>query len=812
MKRKVLSLALALLLVVGLLQMPATASAASSRSGTSRALLIGCGEYIVSSANLSPSPENDVKAMEAIFKRDARYSAVHTYLNVRTTANQPASGDTLMTAAFTMDELIAKAFAGATSADTSVFYYSGHGAMYNGDACLHMSDLQLYSAAKLRAALDKVPGKKVIILDSCFSGGAISKSAKGSADLSSAFIKAFSRSAKGSLNAGDYVVLTAASQNESSWGDSEGESDYPMGEFTRALASALGSDDAGSLRTAADENVDGTVTLHEAYQYIRYNSILSKAQVYPEESAFPLYQYTATANSTPFLVGLKISSSNGAAPYLASFRTLNSFSGTVTIRRLRITRQSASTINFAMNTIATLHEGTIGTGQQSFVWNGAEAADGEAGDDYFLCIREAVTGWQRLIPFTANSKVAPVISVTAPNRFDIVGEEELCVEVGYNTRCSIDVILTDQSGKTVYTLASEDPAVPEKRTEGDEINLNKYYWNGQDKNGDYLPAGEYTLKVRAYNEAGTLPWQTQPLTITGGIAINSMQANVSIFDPDMEQFQVNFTAPGGHVTYDITTENGTIVYTSPSYPVGTGVNTVSWNGKDAAGASVAEGKYEFVLTLRKDAMRVAKSAKFELQNAGAKSLTGTPPTEWSLSRGGLLFTWNATASGTTEVSFTNTSGFVVYSEKLKTVVGDNLFKWSGLMENKAYIPDGDYELKLALTKKSGEVATLTQTIKVFMFPNLVSASLTKTTQPATTAIQIRANVDGQTKIVARIKKGNKILLTRKAFAAKAGDNTINWTLKDENGNFLAPGEYIVSLTLELGGQQGPEYTLPITLS
>jgi len=77
---------------------------------------------------------------------------------------------------------IATAFSGADSDDVSYFYFTGHGINESGVSYLCPTDVSYYSLLssyistnELESALNAIPGTKVVILDSCHSGGFIGK-------------------------------------------------------------------------------------------------------------------------------------------------------------------------------------------------------------------------------------------------------------------------------------------------------------------------------------------------------------------------------------------------------------------------------------------------------------------------------------------------------------------------------------------------------------------------------------------------------------------------------------------------------------
>ena len=73
---------------------------------------------------------------------------------------------------------IGSVFADAAGRDVSLFYYAGHGRGYTGTdshgALVGIDDTYLTSS-ELAAALSRVPGRVIVILDSCYSGSAIDR-------------------------------------------------------------------------------------------------------------------------------------------------------------------------------------------------------------------------------------------------------------------------------------------------------------------------------------------------------------------------------------------------------------------------------------------------------------------------------------------------------------------------------------------------------------------------------------------------------------------------------------------------------------
>ena len=182
-----------------------------------------------------------------------------------------------------MLDAIRSAFSEAKDEDISLFYYCGHGNATDGS--LLGIDLTSYvTATDLRITLDSVPGRKIIIVDACYSGSLIGRSAMKSNDVASAsdpaalFLNAFTTKRLrqfSTLAAQQYFVMVSSKSDEESWEASYG------GIFTDAFV---------KRKDYGDENDDGVVTLQEAYNYTEETvmnvaisgGVMQSVQVYPE--------------------------------------------------------------------------------------------------------------------------------------------------------------------------------------------------------------------------------------------------------------------------------------------------------------------------------------------------------------------------------------------------------------------------------------------------------------------------------------------------------------------------------------------------
>lgn len=299
--------------------------------GRYRALLIG--NTYAGESNELLGCDNDVDGMRTMLSRmTATPYSVTVKKNIR--AEEILSS-------------ISSTFGDANYNDVSLFYYAGHGANSveadgtptNYHAAL-VGTFQTYvSISRLKTELDKIPGKKILIIDACHSGQFISRDGTTTTVSASAFnsqvINLFANEAQltQSLNrsttvvlgedgqelleaeapvllerdsnvnfaSGGYYVITACRSTEKSVStgydsNGDGKIDRYFGLFTYGLCYGNGWNLAkntaiGSL--AADLNQDNQITLYEAYVYAKVmaqsHNPGQTAQIWPENSALVLW-------------------------------------------------------------------------------------------------------------------------------------------------------------------------------------------------------------------------------------------------------------------------------------------------------------------------------------------------------------------------------------------------------------------------------------------------------------------------------------------------------------------------------------------
>lgn len=226
-------------------------------------------------------------------------------------------------------------FADADENDVSLFFIATHGDVeLTGDyaGMLAMAPSGNLLLKKLASALQAVPGKVIVILESCGAGAAVyaDNSSNGGSDRKALFesvkkraeafdaaaIRAFAnadtdvRVRYGASDSGDarantgefrvenkFYVLTASQYQELSWGNEMMDADRSYNYFTLWLYDGIGV--SGSM--PADANNNGQTTLNELYRYISDvgddypfrpasgGVYYQHVQVYPADSDYVLF-------------------------------------------------------------------------------------------------------------------------------------------------------------------------------------------------------------------------------------------------------------------------------------------------------------------------------------------------------------------------------------------------------------------------------------------------------------------------------------------------------------------------------------------
>ena len=275
-----------------------------------RALLIGIDKYKDPVIMNLKAPPFDVARIEQVFEKArfgeerASFSIINTLIGAQATRTNILEG-------------ITSTFSQAGNGDVSYFYYSGHGLIKDGKSTIIPYDAKInddsngITVDELAAALGSIPGTKVVIMDTCYSGGFIGKDFNPLGIAGSENLKEFNanildtfasydlfglESGRGNLATPGFQVIVSATGKQQCFETINPHpiDGNPYGYFSRFLCEGCGYN-RFNFPYPADLNRNRKVTINEIYQYIcteiSHTHVIQDAQVYPLNSSFTFIEY-----------------------------------------------------------------------------------------------------------------------------------------------------------------------------------------------------------------------------------------------------------------------------------------------------------------------------------------------------------------------------------------------------------------------------------------------------------------------------------------------------------------------------------------
>ena len=241
--------------------------------GVTRCLLVGCDRF-VSMPWTEPASANNVETMGALLT---------DFLPADATVSRLVNGPGTVNG---FEELVTDTFRDTQETDTALIYLSTHGLLRDEDGetqvALLLSDgenEERLEAKRLRAILDELPGKKVLILDACHSG---------------AMIGCGMENGINHFKEGNCRVLVSSGALEDSWfWNTETDAYTGTGYFTAAMDCALRASDPEQI----DRDGNGMISLSELTARLREIHGASTVYCWPGESKERLFDLPADRKS-----------------------------------------------------------------------------------------------------------------------------------------------------------------------------------------------------------------------------------------------------------------------------------------------------------------------------------------------------------------------------------------------------------------------------------------------------------------------------------------------------------------------------------
>lgn len=394
--------------------------------------------------------------------------------------------------------------------DLGILLYSGHGVYNKGGFSESYLAFQnkvggwgYYSAASLANTLNAMPGRFLIYLACCYSGGFIAKDpsmpcAQEAPDLL--------------FNRDKFFVISAASALQTDF--SEGgalNTDGSVREFASALGvnvqsmfedgDWLGEEQPMGAFTA-DTNGDRQLSFYEITQWIKENTVSNSVQCYPEVSHEPLFSYGEN-DSRPGAVIKDVAVTNQivAAGETVALEMTCLDGNVPDVYLYCMDRITGQTIAFNY-----LLPRSLGNKRYRFT---ANAKSTWAGNAVCFEIYHPKQGVMNRAFSVSPDKKAPASQLKSfdpqPEKITPLNGREYRITLTFDAPCWFDVQICNQQGQVVRTLAEKSMSVLKGEMDS-YYRTNSYYWDGADDSGKPVDGGVYQIKARAYN-----PWGEQSI-------------------------------------------------------------------------------------------------------------------------------------------------------------------------------------------------------------------------------------------------------------------------------------------------------------
>lgn len=476
-----------------------------------RALLIGVDDF-VSRGSTYPASTNNVFAMQEVLQQ----------------SNVPFASimipDTSVSQVETLTDLIRTTFADADADDVSYLYLSTHGEYdpQNGlGAALLLSDGQTESRLTpeaLQAAFAGIAGVKVLWLDACYSGAFIGKGMRTQPEAL-CFL------------GDDYKVLTSSGAMEASWywntaesTEMEAAEGFRQGAyyFTQALCQSL----SPRYGYPADANRDGNVTLKELYDQLLENHAVSTPQVYPQNDDFIVFSYdpsTVVSDAASRAPIGDVVFSPAAADATVEELGLEF----IVLRPVRVAyqivrrRDGQWRFDEAQLLYDTVEQYTAYGDELGAVSPGRKVrnltlglAEGEV-SGYVLVQLVSIEDGRLTVHAGRVIALPPAqgeldLGVEVADCYQTDNPRELAIFVRHACPCRLSVSILNQAGEVVCRLSHRQSTrplgiVPEGST---------FYWDGRDKSGASVAAGQYRVRVTGSLDETDTTVESEPIRIS----------------------------------------------------------------------------------------------------------------------------------------------------------------------------------------------------------------------------------------------------------------------------------------------------------
>ncbi len=384
--------------------------------------------------------------------------------------------------------------------------------------------------------------------------------------------------------------------------------------------------------------------------------------------------------------------------------------------------------------VGTRHVSSTARGTRTWSWNGR--AGGSAVPDGRYVLQLVGTAGGRTYSAPSALPVTPAqiaaYAVTVDTRAPAVTSIGASITVlspnGDGTRDRVKLHLSSR-GATHWQVRITNIAGTTVRTVTGQGGSIAYAWPGTDDRGRPVADAVYTATLLAYDDAGNSAGGVRSVRVDTTPPDVVPAVSRSVFSPNgdhgLETTRLSWTADepmwGTARVY-----RGTRLIRSWRISK-TSTGAVTWNGRDAAGRRVPDGRYTFQVRVRdvgRNWITVSKRVVVDRTASSLRWSNAFYPQDGDGLRGTARASWTLTRTATTTLRLYDESGHLVrtvWSGRTQAA-GRHQWTWNGSLPGGGYAPPGRYQARLTVSSRLGTVELYRS---VWATPYVVSLSATR---------------------------------------------------------------------------------------
>ncbi|MBD3920832.1 S8 family serine peptidase [Paenibacillus sp. PR3] len=454
-------------------------------------------------------------------------------------------------------------------------------------------------------------------------------------------------------------------------------------------------------------------------------------------------------------------------------------------------------------------------GSKSVAWNGKNDSGLIVPDGIYTYLITAEIdefGFRNVATGTITvDTTAPAITELAASTelFEPNGSNSITFNYTLSEPGKTTVTLINSSNATVKTFASNAATTTGTQT---------LTWDGKTSSTAFAPDGTYTLKVTTTDTVGLTATQSVSFSIESGAPkITSVSATPNPFKvTGTANATIKYTlSEPVAATVLIVNSQGNVVRTLANATAQTtGTKSITWNGKNDAGALVEDGTYTYKISVEDGTGLTAESQgtiTTDKTTPVISNLSASPSVFAPTGSNSLTIGFNVSESGKTTVAIVNSKNATVktlWSSKA-TEAGAQTVEWDGKVTTTTFATDGAYSIKVTTTDAVGFTSTQSVPFDIETgAPKITSVSATPALLKVTgtSTATIKYTLSEEANVTINIYNAEGILVrTLYQAATTAGAKSIAWNGKNDAGALVEDGTYTYKINaIDLEGHSAEE--------